>query len=67
MSAYPRTGILEVMHNVLEDYLIELSRQHQRRPLVLWAQIEVLAWSLNTLPATNEWLYFKAGDDLVDI
>lgn len=33
MSVYPRTGILEVMHNVLEDYLIELSSQHQRRPL----------------------------------
>lgn len=54
MSAYLRIGILEVMYNVLEDYLIELSRQHQRRSLVLWAQIEVLAWSLNTLPATNE-------------
>ena len=50
-----RMGPLEVMHNVLEDFMIELSTRQQRRPLVLWARIEAMAWFTNLLPTSNEW------------
>lgn len=59
VSAYRRRGILEVMHNVLEDFMIELSSRQQKRPLVLWARMEAMAWFINTLPTSNEWLYFQ--------
>ena len=50
-----RMGPLEVMHNVLEDFMIELSSRQQRRPLVLWARIEAMAWFTSLLPTSNEW------------
>lgn len=50
-----RMGPLEVMHNVLEDFMIELSTRQQRRPLVLWARIEAMACFTNLLPTSNEW------------
>lgn len=59
LAAYRRKGILEVMHNVLEDFMIELSNQQQRRPLVLWARIEAMAWFISILPTSNEWHYFQ--------
>lgn len=59
MAAYRRKGILEVMHNVLEDFMIELSSRQHRRPLVLWARMEAMAWFINTLPTSNEWHYFQ--------
>ena len=54
-----RVGPLEVMHNVLEDFMIELSSRQQRRPLVLWARIEAMAWFMNLLPTSNEWHFLK--------
>lgn len=59
MAAYRRKGILEVMHNVQEDFMIELSSRQQKRPLVLWARMEAMAWLINTLPTSNEWRYFQ--------
>lgn len=59
IAAYRRKGILEVMQNVLEDFMIELSSRQQKRPLVLWARIEAMAWFINTLPTSNEWQYFQ--------
>lgn len=59
MAAYRRKGIMEVMHNVLEDFMIEVSRLQQSRPLVLWARMEAMAWFVNTLPTTNEWHNFQ--------
>lgn len=59
MAAYRRKGILEVMHNIQEDFMIELSSRQQKRPLVLWARIEAMAWFLNTLPTSNEWHHFQ--------
>ena len=54
-SDMEQMGPLEVMHNVLEDFMIELSTRQQRRPLVLWARIEAMAWFTNLLPTSNEW------------
>lgn len=59
MAAYRREGILEVMHNIHEDFMIELSSRQQKRPRVLWARIEAMAWFINTLPTSNEWHYFQ--------
>lgn len=59
MSVYRRKGILEVMHNVHEDFMIELSSRQRKRPLVLWARIEAMAWFINTLPTSSEWHYFQ--------
>ena len=59
MAAYRRKGILKVMHNILEDFMIELSSRRQRRALVLWARMEAMAWFVNTLPASNEWHHFQ--------
>ena len=59
MATYRRKGILEVMHNVLEDFTIELSSQQQERPLVLWARMEAIAWFINTLPTSNDWHCFQ--------
>ena len=50
-----RMGPLEVMDNVLEDFMIELSTRQQRRPFVLWARIEAMAWFTNLLPTSNKW------------
>ena len=54
-SNMEQMGPLEVMHNVLEDFMIELSTRQRRRPLVLWARIEAMAWFTNLLPTSNEW------------
>ena len=59
MAAYRRKGILEVMHNVHEDFMIELSSRQQKRPLVLWARMEAMAWFINTLPTSSEWHHFR--------
>lgn len=59
MAAYRRKGILEVMHNVHEDFMIELSSRQRKRPLVLWARIEAMAWFINTLPTSSEWHHFR--------
>lgn len=59
MATYRRKGILEVMHNVLEDFTIELSSRQQERPLVLWARMEAMAWFINTLPTSNDWHCFQ--------
>ena len=59
VAAYRRKGVLEVMHNVLEDFMIELSSRQKKRPLVLWARIEAMAWFINTLPTSNEWQHFQ--------
>lgn len=59
MQAYRRQGILEVMQNVHDDFMIELSSQQPKRPLVLWARIESMAWFINDLPMNNEWHYFR--------
>ena len=59
MAVYRRKGIVEVMHNIHEDFMIELSSRQQKRPLVLWARIEAMAWFINTLPTSNEWHDFQ--------
>ncbi len=59
LAAYRRKGILEVMHNIHEDFMIELSSRQRKRPLVLWARVEAMAWFINTLPTSNEWHYFQ--------
>lgn len=59
MAAYRRKGILEVMHNVLQDFMIELSSRQPKRPLELWARVEAMAWFINTLPTSNEWHCFQ--------
>lgn len=59
MAAYRRKGILEVMHNIHEDLMIELSSRQRRRPLVLWARMEAMAWFINTLPTSSEWHDFQ--------
>lgn len=59
LAAYRRKGILEVMHNVHEDFMIELSSRQRKRPLVLWARIEAMAWFINTFTTTSEWHRFQ--------
>lgn len=57
IAAYRRKGILEVMFNILEDFMISSRQQH--RPLVLWARMEAMAWFINTLLTSSEWRYFQ--------
>ncbi len=59
LAVAQRKGILEVLHNILEDFMIELSSRGKNRPLVLWARIEAMAWFISTLPMSNEWHSFQ--------
>ena len=59
MASYRRKSILEVMDNIFSDFMIELSSREQKRPLVLWARVEAMAWFINTFPTTDDWHNFQ--------
>lgn len=43
MAVYRRKGVLDVMQNIQEDFMMELSSHQQKGPLVLWARMEAMA------------------------